>query len=314
VPRSRPFAADDPTPTSADGGDFALPGAVGQSVTRLLGEALADGRATLESLLRSAVTRRLEAGLLQAGTSHPLFTAAERETLQDAFTLTTTAADLLGRLRVHRTAQAIRERGREAFAADPLRDLARLPRSATEALRYFLDLAPMLGLDPIREGPFYERHAFTLAAATEETLLGKVQKALGDFLPTNWNSPQSSDKPRGPEVVQAVLDQCGVTPRNPQYAEMVFRTNVIDSFNSGLTRQMSTPEMQKDFPAWEYLGIDDGRAGDDHRVHFGKLYPSSVPFAAVRGPRVFNCRCTARPVHVLELDELRAKGVRVESK
>jgi hypothetical protein len=172
----------------------------------------------------------------------------------------------------------------------------------------------MLGIDPIREGTLFERHAFTLATATEETLLGKVQKALGDYLRTNWNSPQSSDKPRGPEIVQAVLDQCGVTPRNPQYAEMVFRTNVIDSFNSGQTRQMSTPEMQEDFPAWEYLGIDDGRAGDDHRPHFGKLYPSSVPFATVRGPRVFNCRCTARPVHVTELDELRAKGVRVESR
>jgi hypothetical protein len=128
VPRSRPFAASDlPPDAPADGGDFALPGAVGRSVVRLLGEALVDGQATLESLLRSAVTRRLDAGSFQATTANPLFDPAESETLQDAFTLTTTAADLLGRLRVHRTAQAIRDRGREAFAADPLADLTRLP-------------------------------------------------------------------------------------------------------------------------------------------------------------------------------------------
>jgi hypothetical protein len=64
---------------------------------------------------------------------------------------------------------------------------------------------------------------------------------------------------------------------------MVFRTSVIDSFNASVTRQMATPEMRADFPMWEYLGLDDGRAGDDHRPKFGRFYPASATFAEVRG-------------------------------
>ena len=224
------------------------------------------------------------------------------------------AADLLGRGRVERSARVAREKGRVTFAADPLADLTKLPSSVRAAVEYFLGLVPTLGLDPRVYGPLMERHAFTLAKATEETLLTKVQTALADYLRTDWESPASANKPGGARVVQAVLDRCGVTAANPQYAEMVFRTNVIDSFNTGVTRQMATPEMRSEFPVWEYLGIDDGRAGDDHRPHFGKFYPAAVSFAEVRGPRVFNCRCTQRPVHVTEWEEHKVAGATVETR
>jgi hypothetical protein len=61
-----------------------------------------------------------------------------------------------------------------------------------------------------------ERNAFTLAKATEETVLAKLWKALGDYLRTEWTDPaKSAGKPSGARVVQVVLDQCGVTAANP---------------------------------------------------------------------------------------------------
>lgn len=309
----KPFAADPAPPDPAsDGQDFALPGPTGRSVARLLADALAAGRIALESALRSAVARRL-AG--EVRTSAPLFDEAERQAVAAALQRAVVAADLLGRARVARHAEAIRMKGRAEFRADPLADLVRLPSAPQAAIEYVLDLVPTLGLDPRVYGPPMERHAFALAKATEGTLLTKVRTALGDYLATDWADPaKSAGKPSGPRVVQDVLDRCGVTAASPDYASMVFRTNVVDSFNAGVTRQMATPAMRTDFPVWEYLGVADGREGSDHKPHFGKFYPSSATFAEVRGDRPFNCRCTQRPVHVSEWDELRAAGASAETR
>lgn len=306
------FAAADADPPPANGKDFALPGPTGKSVARLLADAVTAGRVALADALRTAVARRVRPDGSGVRTTAPLFDESERQTVAAALERAVVAADLLGRARVQRYADAVRETGRAAFAADVLADLTTLPKTSRAALDYFLGLVPKLGLDPDVYGPLMERHAFTLAKATEETLLSRVQKALADYLRTDWDSPAAADKPSGPRVVQAVLDRCGVTTENPQYAEMVFRTNVIDSFNAGVTRQMATPEMRADFPAWEYLGIEDGREGDDHRPHFGKVYPAHATFGEVRGPRVWNCRCTSRPLYVTEVEEFRAAGGVIE--
>ena len=292
-----------------------MPGATGKTVARLLADAQDAGREAMESALRSAVARRIQiTGGRPSG--NPLFSNNELQEIQQAILRAVISADLLGRAKIVRQAESIRSRKRTFAAgdvADVLADLPSLPGTPTDVLDYFRSLIPTLGIDPHVYGPLMERHAFTLAAATERTLLNKVQDALTNYLKTDWLDPNSADKSHGARVVQQVLDQCGVTPANPQYAEMCFRTNVIDSFNTGVTRQIQTPEMLEEFPAWRYLGIQDGREGDDHRPHFDKLYPSSAAFAEVRGPRVFNCRCTSQPIHKTEIAELIKAGERVES-
>jgi hypothetical protein len=67
----------------------------------------------------------------------------------------------------------------------------------------------------------------------------------------------------------------------------------------------------EDMPVWLYAGVPDGRQGADHEAHFGKYFPSSVPFAQVRGPRWQGCRC--RPVRVTRAGwrKLKAAGARI---
>lgn len=95
--------------------------------------------------------------------------------------------------------------------------------------------------------------------------------------------------------------------------EMVYRTNMMDAFNTAQDEEMARPVMQEAFPVWRYDGIDDERASEEHKEHFGKYYPSTMSFAQVRGERVWNCRCSPRLVHKSEWDTLSAAGNELES-
>jgi hypothetical protein len=149
------------------------------------------------------------------------------------------------------------------------------------------------------------RRAFTLAVTTDETLLRKVQDVIADSMATG-NAATTAD-------VQDILDRAGVSPSNPQYAEMVTRTNTMDAYNQGQDEERQDPDVIEAFPVWRYDGIEDGREGDDHRPKFGKYYPATASFAEVRGDRPFNCRCTATPIYIDDWRKLQKAGARVET-
>ena len=142
--------------------------------------------------------------------------------------------------------------------------------------------------------------------ATDQVLLEKVKAAVLAQLEGETASATPD--------VQQVLDAAGVSPRNPQYADMVVRTNVLAALNEGAQAELADPEMQAEFPWWRYEGIRDGRQGEDHEPKFDRYYPAAVTFNEVRGPRVWNCRCSMTPVHRSEVAELVRRGVRVESR
>jgi hypothetical protein len=203
---------------------------------------------------------------------------------------------------------AMPERFSEQPDADPFAVFDEAPPAITpvEAVSHFRKLVPTLGIDPARYGPRLERHAFTLAVASDEALLAKVKDVIARQLAAGRSFNPAGD-------IGDLLDAAGVSPRNPQYAEMVYRTNMNDAYTAGQTAELQSAGMRDLFPAWRYLGIDDERAGDDHRPKFDRLYPSSASFAEVRGPRVYNCRCGMQPVSAGELAQLRAAGERVET-
>jgi hypothetical protein len=184
-----------------------------------------------------------------------------------------------------------------------------------EAVTYFNRLVPSIGTDPYRYGPLLERHAFTLAAAADQALLDKVKQAIVKKVQAAVGSRIAGAAPLGTATadVQDILDAAGVSPANPQYAEMVVRTSMMDAYNAGQTAEMAAPEMREFFPVWRYEGILDSRTGDDHRPKIDKYYPSTAVFADVRGPRVWNCRCCQTPVYRTEWAELQGRGARVES-
>jgi hypothetical protein len=295
----------------------ALAGTDGKRATKLLSAAQADGARVFAEACESAVTRMLASGdPLGAGV---LFDEAELADIADALSRGIATADLMGRTRVRRRAEMAERRAEqfadtpelltEAFAEaddDPFDvfDDA-VPSMAPEsAIAYFQRLVPTLGAAEIRYGPRLDRHAFTLAVASDQVLLDRVKAAILREL--------SEGKDSTPDV-QDILDAAGVSERNPAYSSTIVRTNIMSALNEGQTAEIAEPEMQDAFPVYSYDGIDDQRAGDDHRPKFGRYYPSSVPFAEVRGPRAYNCRCGHSPIYKTMWAEMQRNGARVET-
>jgi SPP1 gp7 family putative phage head morphogenesis protein len=304
----------------------ALAGADGKRAAQLLAHAKKDAAQVFSDACESAMRRLVHAGNRRgweaALHADVFFDDAELADIADALARGIATADLMGRARVRRRADLAEKRASSgenysknysaAFAElsafsprpdddDPFHDFAEpVPPMAPEsAVAYFQRLVPTLDGSTVRYGPRLDRHAFTLAAASDQVVLDRVKAAILKSL---------QEGPTATPQVQDVLDSAGVSPRNPQYAEMVARTNLQDAYNQGAQDELDSPEMKEAFPAFEYLGILDSRTGEDHRPKIGKYYPSTASFAEVRGPRVWNCRCTFAPIskHLMQ-------GVRVES-
>jgi hypothetical protein len=178
----------------------------------------------------------------------------------------------------------------DAFAVEP-----------KEAIQYFRNLAPGTVLPKGFEAK-HRRTAFSLAVTTDETLLKRVHEVLLQKL-------QTGERKAGAWDFAQTMDDLGLSTRNPQYAELCLRTNAMDAYNDGYERQVrDDPAIRGEFPYWEYLGIDDDRMGEDHRVNLTggvngtAYYPADRTFDEVRGERAENCRCGMRHVHTSEAE------------
>ena len=228
-----------------------------------------------------------------------LLTAAEQHDLADALAAAMAPADLLGRARVR---EMVEKREGNAFSEGTPARAARfaafadpVPEAPTPeaALAYFRRLVPSLDRDPRRYGADLRRAAFTAAEATDETLLDHLQEIIAGWIETG-------EPTRGADAIAEALDRAGVSPANPQYSEMVFRTNVADAYQVGAWDEFSDPDVAEEFPGWEYFNPADARSRPHHAEKSGNVYPNSVTFNEVRGTEpgdVCNCRCSFLPLH-----------------
>lgn len=310
LPKSPTGVGDTPPAPETFSDDTALAGSDGRQLNQLIRDSARAGLGVLEGLTRQALTRRVEGGSLVA--PHRLFDDTERAKLADALASVLAFADLFGRARVRemadraRAAKQFSDAEPATFAENPPGIIA----APEAALEYFRSLIPSLGIDPERWGRSLRRKAFTLAAATDEQIAAKVQKAIADAIAEGESHQQATAD------IDGLLDAAGVSPRNPGYSETVWRTNAADAYQTAQFEEMSHPDVADAFPAWEYLAIVDGRARPTHAAREGKIYPSSVSFAEVRGTDigdVANCRCSFRPLTAGQLARLEAEGRQVES-
>lgn len=273
------------------------------SAEQLLAESQKRGYRVLRVLAKRAVGRQLDRQ------TRELFTDDERERFEQAIAATTAAANLLGRHRIRQLKERA-DRGVAQFAEQPVLTFAEPigPMTPLRALAFFQKLNPDMQI-PAGFEMAIRAEASRLAGASEQSLASKIHSIIETALRTGQVELRQPVK-----QIESVLNQAGIAPRNPQYAEMVFRTNAMQAYNEGATQELQQPDVRETFPVWQYLGIKDGRQGADHEPKFGKYYPNGVSFSEVRGDRVFNCRCTSRPVARWEWDRLQRQGVRVETR
>lgn len=301
------FADEEPPPGPAPDQTAATPDS--EAVEKLLAESQREGSQQLAAIARQAIARYVR----RTGAGGQLFTTEERSRLADVLGRSLAVADLLGRSRMLLRSGALAAGPVEKFADVPT-NFEVVPVAAVKmqppakALEYFNNLVPGLELNPRWWLPGVERTAFSLAVTTEQQLLSKVQEAISQAITTGEHG-------WGPQAVQDLLDAAGVSHRNPQYAEMVFRTNAKDAMAQGSQDELADPEVADVFPVWKYSAIvGDGRGRPTHSARNGNYYPSSVKFTDVRGAEpgdVCNCRCDFIAIDRWEWEDLQAKGARL---
>lgn len=291
---------------------MALAGADGKRAAELLRASVKRGAATLGTLTEDAV-KRLLSDPGKARQAKRLFNDDERAQLADSLAATNGTAELLGRARIRkRLEQAKKTSADHHDFSEAATDFSCFddshpihPLAPLKALSYFRRLIPGLNPDRDKFADSHRRQAFSLAATTDVTLLDRIKGIIASVLATGESVSDA------PKAIARILDDAGVSPRNPQYAEMAFRTNMMDAYNEGSHAEMQDPDVRGHFPVWRYVGIRDGRQGKDHEPHFDKYYPNSANFSEVRGDRPFNCRCTSIPIYKSEWKRLQESGVRV---
>jgi hypothetical protein len=276
---------------------------------RLLNASIEQGGQTLRTLARKAVARLLAnptmAGVRQHG--QRLFSDDELLLLAEELATIRTTASLLARSVVAEKGEKARRAGVKESRAETGHLLEGLltPLVPEEALSFFRSLLPLLGLDP-HFLPNQRRTAFHLAVATDTELLSAVQDAIASRI-------ESGEVGSGPAAIDAILDAAGVSAANPQYSDMVFRTNYISSANQGYHDQLKA-EIDV-MPVWRYSNPSDSRSRPTHAERNGRYYPSTVTIDQIRGAdisEVANCRCLPVGIDKWSWADLKAAGARVE--
>lgn len=305
----------------------ALPGADGDRAEQLLAAATTEVSALIHRLSAQALERVLDRLTINpaAMTIDAWLTPDELNELAAMFVRVNITADLLGRWR-------IRRRHHDRTRHDQPTDFSRVekfdeggrlrPLSPAQAIDYFRGLKPGLKIDLFSFSiPAFEQDAFTLAVTTERKILERVQAVILDRLNTGKALAKT------PDVIVEILDRAGIGPVNRSYAEMVTRTNMMESFRTGSWREFSDPDLAEDYPVWRYIGIHDGRErhGDDPHAHkpqpadkpdhlrwFGQYFERQADFFQVRGTEaadVINCRCDFVPVYKTDVTKLLLEGM-----
>jgi len=269
---------------------------------------------TLIRITPDAIKRLLEIG----PSATELFNEEEEAELAQALAGICGPAELLGASKIRiREAEALKRKGQgakrfsdEATSFATFGEKSLPPLTPSSALSFFKRLVPSLDRTPERWGALLERKSFTLAAMTNETMLVDVKSVIEQGMETGESIGYGETGTAG--KIKSVLDKLGITPKNPQYCEMVARTNTMDSFNTGTNEELV--KVSDTFPAWKYSAITkDNRGRKTHREKNGWHFSASIPFTSVRGTEAkdaCNCRCVMIPVDKWDLESfIKAGGI-----
>jgi chorismate mutase len=271
-----------------------------------------EGAAKLAALCRAAVKRHGP----KIVDATELFTDAERQELADQIAATKATAELLGRARIReKEAAALAKAGRKSFAepvpfhefADPL-----VPMTPAEALAYFRARFPAIvpAADTAAFVAAQEAAALAIAGVTEATILSSIQGVITTAL-AGGTMPRDAIAD-----IDGLLDEAGLTTRNPVRAEAIFRTEMTNAYNGGAEEEGLA--VGDTFPVWQYSNPNDGRSRPTHADKDGRYYANSPEssFSVVRGldaADVIQCRCTPILVDRFTWKELQAAGASVET-
>ena len=150
----------------------------------------------------------------------------------------------------------------------------------TEAIRALLAREPRLAASAAEVARLYNtEHVFSAAKAIETTVLEKVLGAIVEALRTGTTEDVAG------KVIADLADW------KQGYANTVFRTNAMTSYDDGARATMALPGVRDVMVGYEIAGPVDADCRESHRLAVGfRASPDDPRWAKMKTPLGFNCR------------------------
>jgi hypothetical protein len=190
---------------------------------------------------------------------------------------------------------------------DPPKDPNFVNKPFAEALRWFKQRTVMTraAFDKIEAAA--KRRAFTIAGVTNDLMLQRAKDELEAIVKTGKDIRDFR------QFVEQRMETAGFTPANPSHVETVYRTNVVNAYNSGRYSQATAPAVLRARPYWQIRTVNDGppRQRATHQaVHLWVIRANDTFWQSAYPPWGFNCRC--RVVTLSEKD-VSDRGLKVRT-
>ncbi len=289
---------------------IATPGQDGDKIESLLRNVKRQGSETLYGIAQRMAEKAVNnqsAGMSQKDLSK----------LTQELTNANATANMLGRAKIRNRMNKIQTFS-EGSDFSWFAESAIHPMTPIEALKFFMGKVPIAAPNPGAFEAAQMGNAFNLAVTTDQTLLRKIYDTIAKVLTTGEKVRDS------PKEIEGLLTSAGIEPKKG-YGDLVFRTNLLESYREGAWQEYQNPALQGLFEIWQYIGVVDNRQREKHRhlsinpvsgISGGLFFPRDLSFFDVRGKDAANacrCRCDFIPIYARDWDRLQARGCRLST-
>jgi SPP1 gp7 family putative phage head morphogenesis protein len=174
-----------------------------------------------------------------------------------------------------------------------------------EALDYFKGKIPLKASEFYKLADEYRALAFTVSGYTKAQVLNKFYEELLKAIEEGTTMKEFKDN------MNEFLEKKGYEGITNYQADNIFRTNIQTAYQVGHYKQMTSPEVIKYRPYWQYDAVNDRHTRPSHLAMDGKVFRADDPIWDIwYPPNGFRCRCS---VKTLSERQVRERGLKVET-
>jgi len=174
-----------------------------------------------------------------------------------------------------------------------------------EAIDYFKGKVPVTPQAFYKIAKEYRALAFTVSGYTKIQVLKKFYDELLRAIEDGTTVREFKEK------MNEFLEKKGYEGITNFQADNIFRTNIQTAYNVGHYQQMTSPEVMRLRPYWQYDAVNDRKTRLSHRAMDGKVYRADDPiWDTWYPPNGYRCRCGVR---TLSERQVRERGLKIET-
>jgi SPP1 gp7 family putative phage head morphogenesis protein len=173
-----------------------------------------------------------------------------------------------------------------------------------EAVNYFKDKIPLKPSEFYKLAEEYKALAFTVSGYTSAQVIYKFHD---EILKAIENGTTMRDFKNN---MNEFLESKGYEGITNFQADNIFRTNMQTAYQVGHYKQMTSSEVMKLRPYWQYDAVNDKHTRPSHLAMDGRVFRADDPIWDIwYPPNGFRCRCG---IITLSERQVKERGLRVE--